>query len=201
MLLSVALLLEILPLPASAQRPQGTRQFGGPRDDEAYAVTAGPGAVYVVGETIGALPLQTNQGNRDGFVRKYDVLGNEQWTRQFGTSALDSPRGVAADATGVYVAGFTPGTLGQSSAGGTDAFVRKYDVNGSEQWTRQFGASNDDEALAMASDGTNIYVVGSLELGALPGQTLVGGTDAFVRKYDSNGVEQWTPPVWDGRWR
>jgi len=60
------------------------------------------------------------------------------------------------------------------------------------QWTRQFGASNVDEALAIASDGTSIYVVGGIELGALPGQTLVGGGDAFVRKYDSNGVEQWT---------
>ena len=116
-------------------------------------MTTGPAAVYVVGETIGALPLQTNQGGRDGFVRKYDVLGNEQWTRQFGTSVKDSPRGVAADASGVYVAGSTDGTLGQGTAGSTDAFVRKYDVSGSEQWTRQFGASNVDEALAIASDG------------------------------------------------
>ncbi|MGH8649468.1 MAG: hypothetical protein ACREUP_09210, partial [Burkholderiales bacterium] len=86
----------------------------------------------------------------------------------------------------------TDGTLGQSSAGQTDAFVRKYDVNGSEQWTRQFGASNVDEALAIASDGTSIYVVGALELGALPGQTAAGGVDAFVRKYDASGNEQWT---------
>jgi uncharacterized protein (TIGR03437 family) len=155
-------------------------------------VGTGPGAVYVVGETIGTLPLQTNQGARDGFVRKYDVLGNEQWTRQFGTSVQDSPRGVAADASGVYVVGSTDGTLGQSSAGTTDAFVRKYDVNGSEQWTRQFGASNVDEALAIASDGTSIYVVGNIELGALTGQTALGGGDAFLRKYDANGNEQWT---------
>ncbi|MBI3696887.1 MAG: SBBP repeat-containing protein [Acidobacteria bacterium] len=155
-------------------------------------MATGPGAVYVVGETIGALPLQTNQGGRDGFVSKFDVLGNELWTRQFGTPAQDSPRGVAADATGVYVAGFTDGTLGQSSAGSTDAFVRKYDVNGSEQWTRQFGTSRVDQALAIASDGTGIYVVGSVE-GALPGQTAATlADDAFVRKYDANGVEQWT---------
>ena len=192
MILLIAQLLAILPMPASAQTRQWTRQFGSPRDDEAYAVTTGPAAVYVVGETIGAFPSQTNQGGRDGFVSKYDVLGNELWTRQFGTSVQDSPRGVAADATGVYVAGFTDGTLGQSSLGRTDAFVRKYDVNGSEQWTRQFGTSSQDQALAIASDGTSIYVVGFVQLNALPGQTLSGGDDAFVRKYDSNGVEQWT---------
>ena len=55
---------------------------------------------------------------------------------------------------------------------------------GAKQWTRQFGTSNVDKALAIASDGTSIYVVGHVELGALPGQTLAGGTDAFVRKYD-----------------
>ncbi len=192
MLLSVALLVVVLPIPASAQRPQWTRQSGAPRDDEAYAVAAGPGAVYIVGETIGAFPSQTNQGGRDGFVQKYDVLGNLQWTRQFGTSDKDSPRGVAADASGVYVAGFTDGTLGQSSAGSTDAFVRKYDVNGSEQWTRQFGTSRVDQALAIASDGTSIYVAGTVQ-GALPGQTNVNfGGDAFVRKYDANGNEVWT---------
>ena len=158
MILSVALLLEVLPIPASAQRPQWTRQFGSPRDDGAYAVTTGPGAVYVVGETSAAFPGQTNQGGRDGFVSKFDVLGNQQWTRQFGTSVQDSPRGVAADASGVCVAGFTDGTLGQSSAGSTDAFVRKYDVNGSEQWTRQFGASNVDQALAIARGEAVAYV-------------------------------------------
>ncbi len=188
----VALSPAVLPSPARAQTPQWTSRFGSARDEEAYAVTTGPAAVYVVGETIGALPLQTNQGGRDGFVRKYDVLGNEQWTRQFGTSVQDSPRGVAADATGVYVAGFTDGTSGQSSQGSTDAFVRKYDVNGSEQWTRQFGTSRVDQGLAIASDGTSIYVAGSVQ-GALPGQTAATlADDAFVRKYDANGVEQWT---------
>ena len=128
MILLAALLAAVLPIPASAQRAQWTRQFGTQRDEEAYAVGTGPGAVYVAGETIGELPQQTNQGGRDGFVRKYDVLGNEQWTRQFGTASLDSPRGVAADASGVYVVGSTAGTLGQSTAGSTDAFVRKYNV-------------------------------------------------------------------------
>jgi len=39
-----------------------------------------------------------------------------------------------------------------------------------------------DRALAIASDGTSIYVVGFVQLGALPGQTSSGNDDAFVRK-------------------
>jgi len=48
--------------------------------------------------------------------------------RQFGTSDYDSTSGVAVDlSNNVYVAGYTYGTLpGQSSSGGTDAFLVKF---------------------------------------------------------------------------
>ena len=63
------------------------------------------------------------------------------WTRQFGTSGYDFARAVAVDPEGnVYVAGRTEGALpGQVSSGDFDAFVRKYDRDGDEVWTRQFG--------------------------------------------------------------
>jgi hypothetical protein len=63
----------------------------------------------------------------------------------------------------VLVAGHTDGTLpGQSSAGGYDAFVRKYDAAGAEVWTRQFGSANADYALSVSvgSDGS-VLVAGS----------------------------------------
>ena len=48
-----------------------------------------------------------------------------------------------------YIGG---GTLpGQTTAGGIDAFVRKYDPNGTEMWTRQFGTAGDDFALGQLS--------------------------------------------------
>lgn len=125
-------------------------------------------------------------------MTKLDTAGNVQWTRQFGTASDDSIKGLAADATGVYVVGHTAGTLtGQSSAGRTDAFVRKYDVDGNELWTRQFGTSNDDEALGAALDATGFYVVGSVQ-GALPGQSYLNSDDAFLRKYTPTGTEVWT---------
>src|SRR5947208_3011308 len=57
-----------------------------------------------------------------------------QWTRQFGTAADDGAFGVAVDATGnAYVVGLTNGAFaGQTSAGFRDAFVRKYDPDGTE---------------------------------------------------------------------
>jgi len=74
----------------------------------------------------GALPGQTSSGWDDVFVRKYDSLGNELWTRQFGSSADDHALGVAVDTSGnVYVAGYTEDTLpGQTFSGSDDTFTK-----------------------------------------------------------------------------
>lgn len=174
------------------------RQFGssGNNNDYAYDVAVdAAGNVYVAGKTFGMLPEQTDVSwGGDAFVRKYDGEGNEIWTKEFGTSGGDYADCVAVDASGnVYVAGETEGALpGQSSSGYYDAFVRRYDGFGNELWTRQFGSSTDDYAWGVAVDASgNIYVAGET-YGALPGQTWLGGEDAFVRKYDDFGNEIWT---------
>jgi hypothetical protein len=138
--------------------------------------------VYLVGETDGALPGQTSGGNLNAFIRKYDLGGTEVWTRQFESSQTDEATGVAVDATGVYVSGDASAALpGQTFFGQRDAFVRKYDLNGTELWTWQFGTNTDDFAQGVAASGTALYVAGTTS-GALPGQTNTGGSDAFVLK-------------------
>ena len=169
-----------------------TRQFGTSSAEEARGTAVDASGVYVVGYTVGTLPSHTGAGGADAFVRKYDVNGNELWTHQFGTAARDLAVGVAANGTGLYVAGYSSGALpGQISAGGTDAFVRKYDVQGKELWTRQFGTPATDLALGIAVDASTVYLAGATS-GALPRQISAGGTDAFVRTYDVNGQELWT---------
>ena len=183
-----ALLLTALSPSANAQVIEWARQFGTGRVEEAFAVAIGPNAVYVAGETFGAFEGYTNAGNLDVFIRKYDLAGNPQWTRQFGTSSNDSALGLAADATGVYLVGRTDGAITGSSAGSTDAFVRKYDTDGNELWTRQFGTTGGDQATGAAVDSSGVYVSGFAGF-SLPGQSAFG---AFVRKYDRNGAELWT---------
>lgn len=169
-----------------------TRQFGTSARDEALDISAGSNGIYVVGATQGVFPGQTGLGSGDVFVRKYKSNGNEVWTRQFGSSFGDIAYGVSVDATGVYVAGETDGTLpGQTSAGGGDAFIRKYKPNGREVWTRQFGTPSYDEAFGVSSGSAGVYVSGYTD-GVLPGQTSLGGWDAYARKYDADGNEVWT---------
>lgn len=169
-----------------------TRQFGSPVVDHAYAVSAHPSGAYVAGLTNGTLPGQTSAGGFDAFVRKYDSSGNELWTRQFGTAALDEALGISAVASGVYVAGFTAAALpGQTSAGGFDAIVRKYDFTGNQLWSRQFGTAGNEVGLAISADASGASVAGYTS-SAFPGQNHAGDLDAFVRRYGSSGNELWT---------
>jgi hypothetical protein len=95
--------------------------------------------------------------------------------------------GVAVTQGAVYVAGESAnGSFsGQTSAGSTDAFVSKFDLEGNIVWSRQFGTSAADYALGVAADTSGVYVVGYTS-GGLQGAN-AGGEDAFVRKYDPNG--------------
>ncbi len=165
-----------------------TRQFGTTAEDYANAIAVDATGVYVVGNTLGSLG-GPNVGRWDAFVRKYDLNGNVVWTNQFGTDTDDFANGIVVDATGIYVTGFTIGTLSGQSAGWWDAFVRKYDANGNVAWTKQFGSAGADYTNAIAADATGIYVVG-YTTGSLFGNN-AGGWDAWVWKCDPNGNVLW----------
>jgi hypothetical protein len=100
-------------------------------------------------------------------VSKYDMLGNLVWTRTFvGTGGIGSARceDLAIDASGnVYVAGHAYGDLAAPSAGNADVFLRKYDPNGNDLWTWQYGTAHEDVATTMAiGKQGNIYIGGSI---------------------------------------
>ncbi|MBI1295061.1 hypothetical protein GC175_08895 [bacterium] len=166
-----------------------TRQFGTPSAvDQAFGVAAHASGIYVVGTVITYLPGESPQT----FLHKFDSQGNVVWTRQFGTAEGTFAGGVTVDGGAVYVIGTTGGSLpGQSGLGESDAYVRKYDLDGNEIWTQQFGTLSSDGADAIAGDGSSLYVVGNTR-GSFAGQNNAGFGDVFVRKIDSNGSEIWT---------
>ena len=174
-----------------------TRQFGTEGTDTTDDLALdSSGNIYVVGKTTGAFDGHENLGFVDAYLRKYDNDGNVLWTRQFGTISSDDAFGVAIDGAGsLYVVGSTGGFFpGQTASGVSDAFVRKYGARGQEVWTRQFGTDGlaVEEATGVSVDAAgNVYVAGWTD-GTLPGQTNLGETDAFLRKYDSSGKEVWT---------
>ncbi len=169
-----------------------TQQFGTAGIDYAQGVALDGGNLYVGGWTTGAFTGQTSSGGTDSYVRKMDLSGNETWTRQFGTVASDFGLDLVAGNSAVYISGWTGGALpGQSSPGGNDAYLRKYDDNGVEVWTRQFGSSGNDAVNGVTLDANGVYVAGTTQA-ALANQTHLGGNDVIVRSYDLGGGQLWT---------
>ncbi len=174
---------------------QWKKQYGTAVNDYAYGIDVDTaGNVYVTGDTGGDMDGNVNAGGADIFAVRLNSSGVEQWTGQFGAAGNEGGVSVAVDASGnVYVAGSTAGDLdGNTSAGGTDAFVVKYDSAGTRQWTRQFGTADDDEGKGVAVDQDgNVYVTGPTA-GGLDGNAGAGAADLFLVKFNPAGSKQWT---------
>ena len=166
---------------------QWTEQLGANGSDAGRGVSVdSSGNAYVTGYTNRGLDGNTHAGDSDMFLTKYDTDGTKQWTRQLGTSGRNHGNGVSVDSSGnAYVAGYTWGGLdGNTSAGGWDMFLTKYDTDGTKQWTEQLGTVDQDIGRGVSVDSSgNAYVTG-YTYGDLDGNTNAGSTDMFLTKYE-----------------
>src|SRR4030095_9176234 len=107
--------------------------------------------------------------------------GKLQWTRVIsGPGDGDGVQGLAVSLTRLLVTGAIDGALpGQTFVGGSDAFYRFYEFNGTEAETREFGTGLSDYGAGAASDARAFYIAGSKNGNAL-GLTGLGDNDAFV---------------------
>ena len=144
------------------------------------------GSVYVAISTDGNLGGNTNQGNRDVAVQKYDQNGSLIWTVLQGTAAKEEARTIATGPDGsIYLTGHTSGNLGgQINNGGEDAFITKISENGIIQWTKLLGTSGNDVGWSVTPAGNNSLIVSGLSNGNLEGQTSKGGQDIFIASLD-----------------
>jgi hypothetical protein len=163
-----------------------TREFSSGRREQVLGVGVGPSGIYAAGDTtVTAPPFD------DGFVVRLALDGALGWGRRIGTPQLDRASAIYVHSTGVYVAGATEGTLpGQTSAGDSDGFVRKYDFDGTEIWTRQFGTPEGDEVVALAVDPSGVYLAGTTS-GALESDKAAGAVDGFAARYTFDGERVW----------
>jgi hypothetical protein len=179
----------------SSGTKEWTKQLGSASSDFANGVaTDSSGNVYVAGATYGGLDGNTNAGNSDLFVVKYNSSGTKQWTKQLGTAEYDEAREVATDLSGnVYVVGGTKGKLaGASNSGRTDVFLIKYNSSGTKQWTKSLGSNENDLANGVTTDSSGNFYVTGFTYKYLDGNTSAGKADLFVVKYNSSGTKKWT---------
>jgi hypothetical protein len=176
---------------AVAQNQLWIQQLGtGNEDYTAAAAPDGSGGVFVGGGTSGDLG-GTNSGSHDAWLARFDGAGNQLWIRQSGTSADELVRAAAPDGSGgVYVSGWTDGSLGGPHAGDYDAWIARYDSAGSQLWIRQLGTKGLDAARTVSSDGSGGMYVGGWTERSLGGPN-AGSYDAWLARYDSAGNQVW----------
>ena len=184
----------LIVLAGTGQAQRLIRQFGSSQTDLANDIALdSEGNVVIVGFSQSALPRNEHQGGNDAFISKLTPQGDTVFTVQVGTASGDIASAVALDsANNSYVVGGTEGNLAGENLGINDAFLLSFDSDGNERFRRQFGSNLDDGAVAVAVDAAdNVYVAGFTRL-ALPGQTSAGGSDIYVKSFDSQGGERWT---------
>jgi hypothetical protein len=174
-----------------------TQLLGTGTDDGAYALTTGSdGSIYIGGKTAGNLDGQTNRNGYDAFISKFNPDGSKAWTQLLGSGTHDGAAALTTGSDGsIYIGGSTLGNLdGQTNSGGYgDAFISKFNPDGSKAWTQLLGTGTDDGATALTTGSDGSIYIGGTTQGNLDGQTNSGGyADAFISKFNPDGSKAWT---------
>jgi hypothetical protein len=136
-------------------------------------VTAFGGAIYAVGYAVVS-------GTNDFLIEKYDETGTRIWSQKSGGAGDDELADIVAVGSRLYAVGYTT----SQGSGGQDMVILEIDPNtGNTLSTTLYGGARDDAAYGAATDGTDLYVVGTAASFATPGGNLVGQNDAVLLRY------------------
>ncbi|MCB9183341.1 MAG: hypothetical protein H6591_05435 [Flavobacteriales bacterium] len=198
--------------------PGGTRlwatYYGGSGLDtgEAGGVDA-DGNVYIAGWTESSTGIasgghqNTYAGGGDAYLAKFTPNGTRVWGTYYGSSAFDRGFRCGVEANGnVFLIGETSSTTGiatgghQNTYGGgsADAFIAKFDPDGSRLWGSYYGGSGAELGYSCVVDASgNSYMAGyttsTSNIASNGHQNTYGGgtADAFLVKFSPSGGRVW----------
>lgn len=192
-----------------------TRQWGAVSYDRGEGVAVDSnGNIFVTGHSDGDLDGNTNMGvdSADIFLTKWNPDGTKAWTKLWGTTGDDYGDSVAVDNSGnIYVTGSVKGTLdGNTNACPfncaayprtlIDAFITKWNANGTMAWTKQWGTESEDYGTSITIDSVgNVYVAGET-YSSLDGNINAGSMDILLTKWDADGTKIWTKQWGTSSW-
>jgi hypothetical protein len=189
--------------------------YGGSNKDEGIGITTdASGNIIITGYTYSTNAIATVGAHQtvvrysyDAFIAKFNSNGIIQWATYYGEDGSDAGNAVATDASGnIIITGFTNSsnviaTIGahQTTFGGFwDAFIAKFNSNGIIQWATYYGGSSQENGNGITTDiSGNILITGgayssnAIATSGVHQTACGGGIDAFIVKFNSNGVRQW----------
>jgi hypothetical protein len=194
--------------------------YGGANADGGQSITATEDGkqVFVTGYTNSSnFPTQngggyfngTNAGNSDAFIAKFNENGVRRFCTYYGGSGYDEGMGICVKGNSLFINGYTgsnnfavqnlTGAYNQSSVAGTDAFIIKMDTTGTRYWATYYGGSYYDYGTAVRIQDSSVFFTGYTQSSNFPktvltgayNQLLSGGYDAYVLKFNLNGVPVW----------
>lgn len=149
-----------------------------------------------------ATNFMSSVGGYDIYLAKYDQNGSYVFSQTFGSFGDDIAFKVNVQPSGYSIAGsFSgkidfdngPGEFNLTSAGGTDIFAAKYNLNGQFQSGFKVGSSLNEAAMGLASFGAcgNTYLAGYFQSSNVDfdptSSNLIlssqGGSDIFLAQY------------------
>ena len=138
-------------------------------------ITGFDAAVYGVGWTY----ADTNS-SEDYLIEKYDEAGNRLWTSVFGGAGRDVLMGVV----GIEGRLFAVGSTDSEGAGGADGVIFEFDTTTGDVLSKTlFGGPQVDKFNGVATDGTDLYVVGESRSFASGAGNAVGQNDVVLLRY------------------
>jgi uncharacterized protein (TIGR02145 family) len=152
-------------------------------DEEGFSVQqTDDGGFILVGYTS-----FLGNGQKDVWLIKTDVVGNEQWNRTFGGSNNDRGYSVQQSQDGGYI---IAGITSSFGAGLNDLWLIKTDDIGYEEWSYTFGGSGSDNAFSLQQTDDGGYIIAGNSY-----SYETNGYDVLLTKTNVFGTEEWSHSI------
>ncbi|MFN5848360.1 MAG: SBBP repeat-containing protein, partial [Chitinophagales bacterium] len=150
-------------------------------------------------------------GNFDGYIAKFDTIGNRLWATYYGGNNDDIIRSIASDSQeNIYVTGVTNSLENISylgfqnnlnkgiSSSYADGFIAKFNTNGTRIWGTYLGSGYGGDTISSCTvdRDNNLLVIGSTgDSSLMTISTMPSGQASFIAKFNSRGNKIWSLPL------
>jgi len=183
--------------------------YGGTADDKANAIDFTLDGGYIIagytysknGDVTGVhdTTLNSNADYSDGWVIKIDSAGTKQWAKCYGGYKDDVFNSITHTSDGGYImTGSTTSNDGNVSGlhqNSQDIWVLKIDSNGSIQWQKCLGGTQEEEGIKVIQINDGGYLVAGNSYSS-DGDVIdhhgTNSSDFWLVKLDAAGTKKWT---------